>query len=170
MGMAYDSARGQVVLFGGYDGTNPPGDTWTWDGNDWTERTPAHAPSPRQQVGMTYDTVHSRVVLFGGLDNSGFLGDTWTWNGADWTVPRTPIRLMPKSGPPGAVVQVRAWGFGASEEVVLSFIDSTNGTKKLADLTADLTGAFTVQVTIPANATLGAQQIRAKASPVGTSS
>ena len=34
--MAYDAARGRVVLFGGadVDGT-PLGDTWTWDGTTW---------------------------------------------------------------------------------------------------------------------------------------
>jgi hypothetical protein len=36
--MAYDAARSQIVLFGGYsleDGE--VGDTWTWDGTDWTQ-------------------------------------------------------------------------------------------------------------------------------------
>ena len=39
MGMAYDAASGQVVLFGG-GGHAWLGDTWTWDGTDWTQRTP----------------------------------------------------------------------------------------------------------------------------------
>ncbi len=30
--MAYDAARGQVVLFGGYSG-GLLGDTWVWNGN-----------------------------------------------------------------------------------------------------------------------------------------
>jgi hypothetical protein len=38
LGMTYDAARGQVVLFGGDNGNAqfPAGDTWTWDGTDWS--------------------------------------------------------------------------------------------------------------------------------------
>ena len=61
--MAYDAAHGQVVLFGGYFND---GDTWTWDGSDWTERTPAHAPEARDGAAMAYDTARSQIVLFGG--------------------------------------------------------------------------------------------------------
>jgi hypothetical protein len=86
--MAYD-ARSQVVLFGGYDENTYFGDTWTWDGTDWTKRTPAHSPSPRFGSGMAYDAARSQVVLFGGYDNVSLLGDTWTWDGTDWTK-RTP--------------------------------------------------------------------------------
>ena len=32
--MAYDVARGQVVLFGGWDGSCR-NDTWVWDGTNW---------------------------------------------------------------------------------------------------------------------------------------
>jgi hypothetical protein len=84
MGMAYDAARGQVVLFGGFGESNPQlADTWTWDGTDWTLRTPVHTPRGRNGTGMAYDAAHGRVVLFGGA--GGYLNDTWTWNGSDWT-------------------------------------------------------------------------------------
>jgi hypothetical protein len=33
--MAYDAARQEVVLFGGYR-PGVVGDTWTWDGSTWT--------------------------------------------------------------------------------------------------------------------------------------
>jgi hypothetical protein len=85
MGMAYDAARGQIVLFGGTSGANFLGDTWTWDGTDWSERAPAHAPSKRVIMGMAYDAARGQVVLFGGDGNKGLLGDTWTWDGTDWT-------------------------------------------------------------------------------------
>jgi hypothetical protein len=35
--MAYDGVHGQVVLFGGIEGTTFLGDTWTWDGTEWTQ-------------------------------------------------------------------------------------------------------------------------------------
>jgi hypothetical protein len=86
MGIAYDAARGVVVLFGGYDNGSPLGDTWTWDGTDWTKRHPVHAPSARLGSGMAYDAARAKVVLFGGShDWPHHLSDTWTWDGTDWT-------------------------------------------------------------------------------------
>ena len=36
--MAYDSARGHIVLFGGYqDVYDCQGETWEWDGTSWTQ-------------------------------------------------------------------------------------------------------------------------------------
>ncbi|MCB9879263.1 MAG: hypothetical protein H6835_16835 [Planctomycetes bacterium] len=93
--LAYDSARGRVVLFGGYDSATL-GETWEYDGSDWTLRTPAHAPTPRISAGLAYDPSRGVTVLFGGeLDPSGQVvtDETWEWNGSDWTqrtLPHTP--------------------------------------------------------------------------------
>src|ERR1700728_4007926 len=38
--MAYDFSTGQLVLFGGLGGSGVFGDTWTWDGTNWTQQTP----------------------------------------------------------------------------------------------------------------------------------
>jgi hypothetical protein len=80
---AFDSARRGAVLFGG---TAELGkyfdDTWTWDGQTWTKRTPAHSP-PAGSATAAYDPVHRHVVLLA-TD-----GTTWTWDGSDWTK-RTP--------------------------------------------------------------------------------
>ena len=87
--MAYDSARGQVVMFGGIvpgSATNRLGDTWLWDGTNWTQANPSPSPSARDGAAMVYDPVHGQTVLFGGIDNSGTpLNDTWVWNGTTWT-------------------------------------------------------------------------------------
>jgi Galactose oxidase, central domain len=81
--MAYDAAHAQVVLFGGYGGSGADlNDTWTWDGTDWTQRTPAHSPAVRENPAMAYDAGHAQVVLFGGAREGGYLGDTWTWDSA----------------------------------------------------------------------------------------
>jgi hypothetical protein len=87
--MAYDSARGVTVLFGGQlaDGTSA-GDTWEWDGTGggaWTQRA-VTGPSGRVFTAMAYDPVRNRTVLFGGTNFYGALfGDTWEWDGATWT-------------------------------------------------------------------------------------
>ena len=33
----YDAARVVTVLFGGHAATGPLGDTWEWDGTNWTQ-------------------------------------------------------------------------------------------------------------------------------------
>jgi hypothetical protein len=88
---AYDAARRQVVLFGGYTypGQGYLGDTWTWDGSTWTEQHPAHRPPTASNYGMAYDEAAQRVVVFmGGVDRT-----MWGWDGVDWA------RLRPRPSP-----------------------------------------------------------------------
>src|SRR5436190_1054795 len=67
MGMAYDAARSETVLFGGIDASGTLlGDTWTWDGRAWTQEHPAASPPARYAMGMAYDAARGEVVLFGG--------------------------------------------------------------------------------------------------------
>jgi hypothetical protein len=97
--MAYDSARGRVVLFGGHGMfANYLDDTWEWDGASasWTERTPTTSnPSARQDCGMAYESNRRGVVLFGGKGGGGNYQDTWEWDGeaGSWTelAPQGPI-------------------------------------------------------------------------------
>jgi hypothetical protein len=168
--MAFDAIRSQVVLFGGYDplgghhANHSFNDTWTWDGTDWTKRAPAHMPSGRAAPGMAYDGGRGVVLLFGGAAGTSWFGDTWTWDGADWAVPmRAWTKLTPSSGSPGTVVRVDGRNFGALQKVRLVFIDSTTGITQLGVEATDDLGAFTTQVTVPANATPGEQQIKASA-------
>ena len=63
--MTYDSARGRVVLLGGYASGGHLGDTWEWDGTNWTQQSSVPGPSPRVS-GMAHDSGRGLVVLFGG--------------------------------------------------------------------------------------------------------
>jgi hypothetical protein len=85
-GIAYDAARGQVVLFGGYPpvGRDLLADTWTWDGTDWTEQHPTNNPPGSGCPGMSYDSARHQVVLSVPEDNPR-TNQTWTWDGTDWT-------------------------------------------------------------------------------------
>ncbi len=86
--MAYDTARGVAVLFGGIDSSgNVFDDTWEWDSAPmtWTERQPAHRPQPRHGAALVYDAARDVTVLFGGRDGVNDLSDTWLWDGNDWT-------------------------------------------------------------------------------------
>jgi len=105
--MAYDAARGQMVLFGGSDvvtfrGTNEIyGDTWEFNGASWQQRFPAHSPSARFGHTMTYDARRGVTVLFGGRGDGNSAGggasdEVWEWNGGDWS------RITVTSGLPEA--------------------------------------------------------------------
>ncbi len=88
--LAYDSVRGQVLLFSGYDGwAGNLGDTWIWDGSTWAPRTPATGPSPWDfsfsSHRMAFDSVRGEVVLFGGKYFQS-QSQTWTWNGSTWSL------------------------------------------------------------------------------------
>jgi uncharacterized protein (TIGR03437 family) len=86
--MAYDSAHGEVVLFGG---SSNVGDTWIWDGSNWTEKSPATSPPARLNAAMSYDAAHGQIVLFGGIGQKlNDLGDTWLWDGSNWTQQSAP--------------------------------------------------------------------------------
>jgi hypothetical protein len=160
--MAYDTARTETALFGGYDGSFL-GDTWTWDGSDWTERTPAHSPPARGYPGMAYAAAPGQVVLFGGGSDSGKLDDTWIWAGSDWTRQFTgSIKLSLQSGPPDTVVEILGSGFSAGEHVRLTFVDSSQGTLFLKKVKVDATGAFSKHIAIPTQVTPGTQRIKAK--------
>jgi hypothetical protein len=86
--MAYDAARGVVVLFGGasVDYSQAYDDTWEFDGTAWTRRTSANGqgPSGRHSHTMAYDATRQKVVLYGG---SGVATDAahWEWDGQTWT-------------------------------------------------------------------------------------
>ena len=84
--MAYDSARGRVVLFGGYGSSQSKlQDTWEWDGTDWIERAPPIGPAARVEHTMAYDEARGVVVLHGGYDEASIIrGDTWEWDGTYW--------------------------------------------------------------------------------------
>lgn len=119
--MAYDSARREVVFFGGDDGqsrrkvntpwalirNDPPSpfprkgtvvyyrDTWVWNGTDWTQRNPAQAPLERFAHAMAYDAARKQVVLFGGFSRAGkTLDDTWVWDGTNWKKMK-PVNIPP---------------------------------------------------------------------------
>ena len=82
--LAYDSARGRVVVFGGLSGSTRLDDIWEWDGTSWTEKHPdAPTPSARHSHAMAYDSARGMVVLFGG-NASGREADTWEWDGTSW--------------------------------------------------------------------------------------
>jgi hypothetical protein len=89
----YDSDRSRIVLFGGQTAYlyGPPlfGDTWEFDGTNWTQLFPSNSPAARDMAQMVYDSRRHRSVLFGGqtYNNLNYYNqlDTWEWDGTNWT-------------------------------------------------------------------------------------
>jgi hypothetical protein len=89
--LAFDSARGKVVMFGG--GSAAGNATWEWDGatGAWELRQQMAGVRPSRRYGhaMAYDTARAKVVLYGGIDETGGSNaETWEWDGAaeTWTM------------------------------------------------------------------------------------
>ncbi|HET9373235.1 MAG TPA: hypothetical protein VFO19_23390 [Vicinamibacterales bacterium] len=117
--MAYDRARGRVVLFGGDAfGLDRFGDTWIWNGDVWRE-VDRRGPSPRAGHAMAFDSARQRVVLFGGHTASDLVADTWEWDGETWT-------QMDDRGP--AARDGHALAYDAAREEVVLFGGATAAT------------------------------------------
>lgn len=88
LGLAYDSARGRVLLFGGSTASLALlGDTWAWDGS-WTQLVPPTSPGGRDGVALAYDRRRERLVLFGG-NTPAPSGETWEFDGTNWSLRST---------------------------------------------------------------------------------
>lgn len=115
--VGFDPDRNRVVLFGGVAAAigNPAtalaGDTWEWDGENWTQ-VDAMGPSARTSLAVAYDRNRNRLVLFGGSTANGPSGETWEWDGQDWT-------QVSETGPQARILHAIA--FDSSKNVVTLF-------------------------------------------------
>ena len=103
-GMAEDSTRSRLVLFGGTpDGRLTLGDSWEWvlPGGPWQPVALAGPqPAPRFAHAMAHwlGASNSHILIFGGQDLGGQrFGDTWIWTGGAW-------QQAGSSGPPAREV------------------------------------------------------------------
>lgn len=86
-GMAYDSTRHVVVVYGGEDESGVLNDTWEYDGSTWVEVVTPHFAAASYGFGMAYDSCRERVVLYGGNGDNSI---TWEYDGLDWQQVLTP--------------------------------------------------------------------------------
>ena len=84
--MAFDSARGRLVMYGGLDAADRwTTDVWEWDRERWHRIQPAIGPGERAHHAMAFDSRRGRLVLRGGTQsNRSRPADTWEWDGAAW--------------------------------------------------------------------------------------
>jgi hypothetical protein len=152
--MAYDAARGRLVLFGGKlsdtsssssacsaSSDDSSTATWEWDGAIWHRRTPLTEPPEHKGHVMAYDAFHERVVMFGG-DTTG-RGSTWEWDGSNWSE-QTPV-----TAPPARLTDA-AMAYDAGRRRVVLF-GGDNGVHDFKDLTWEWNGANWHQINTTAS-------------------
>lgn len=97
-GMAYDSARDLMVMYGGRGGpTIYRSDTWEFTGTTWVQRFPTIQPGPLTGHALEYDRGRARTVLFGGHTGVGYSGFTWEWDGTNWQLASPTASPSPRS-------------------------------------------------------------------------
>src|SRR5262245_54907431 len=105
--MAYDSVRGETVLFGGSDFFHAysSDETWVLGSAGWEIRDPPQGPSAVGRHAMVFDESRGRIVMY--------TGATWEWDGFTWTVP-------PNAGatPPGRLEAGLAYNPGDQTTVL----------------------------------------------------
>jgi hypothetical protein len=119
--MAFDAATNQLLLFGGCGVAVSGGycylnDTWSWNGDNWTELDPADSPPAMGLASMAYDAKTERIILFGGAGptaSSGTFDDTWSWDGTNWT------QLSPADSPPGRESASMAYDPAKGKRIIL---------------------------------------------------
>lgn len=107
--MAYDSARGVTVLFGGYAGFSLS-DTWEWDGTSWTPQSVSGPRFLHYRPAMAYDSVRGVMVLVG--------GGTWEWDG---TSPEWVLRTFEGPSNNGELEWATSMAFDTSRGVSVLF-------------------------------------------------
>lgn len=137
-GVAYDRARRQMLLFGGFNlGASALDSTWAFGPSGWTFLSPADSPPGRNMAAMVYDEAHDVTVLAGGTDGINALADTWTFDGIDWHELTSATSLGARSG------QAIAYDRRRQRVVVFGGTDFTN----LLGDTRELVGTDWVPVT-----------------------
>ena len=84
----YDPVRKVTILHGPQRrplGTPTVTDTWTWDGQTWSQVAVGSGPNLWTSVGA-FDEAHGVLVVFG--LQSGESTETWTWDGSRWSQKR----------------------------------------------------------------------------------
>ncbi len=99
--IAFDSARGVIVLHGGHDVATAQ-DTWEFDGAKWKEVAYGQG-GIRESHTMTYHPIQDRTYMYGGVDRediADFYWDTtygWNVQTKQWDYVDAPVRPAPRA-------------------------------------------------------------------------
>lgn len=78
--MAFDPVRSAIVGYGGWIPEASIGETWTFNGADWTKLPDPVKPLNRAAAGIAYDPENRRLVISGGHSSTDPPGQHDTWH------------------------------------------------------------------------------------------
>ncbi|MBL8752079.1 MAG: hypothetical protein JNK15_02155, partial [Planctomycetes bacterium] len=123
--LATNPVSGEIVLYGGIDGSSQFAldDTWKWDGTVWQSLAPAASPGGFARHAMAYDVARQAVVLFGGRNNLWLTNQassqTWEFAAGTWTL------ANPVQSPSGRVDAALAFHPGLNTVLLFGGQDSS---------------------------------------------
>ncbi len=131
--MAYDSARGRIVVFGGHSSSSTfSNSTWEYDGSRWQLMSPTGSvPTVRYGHAMVYDSARHVVVLFGGQTLTTLSSGTFEYDGVSWTL------RSPTGAPPARKGHVMAYDSARARVVMFGGLQSSGS---LSDSTYEYDG------------------------------
>jgi hypothetical protein len=168
--MAYDPTSSSVILFGGCTtcfGTPTDSDTWSWNGQNWTQLQPANVPIGRGAEAMVDGNASSPLLMFGGqqqgdaafASGTPYLNDLWAFGATPATLTGVVSRKnhgtagtfdidLPLTGNPG--IECRSGGSTGDYILVFKFANTlasvngasvTSGTGSVGSKSIDSTDA-----------------------------
>lgn len=128
--VAFDHARGCVVMHGGQGSGGLLDDTWEWSGSSWQYKAQLSSGpySGRVSHAMYFDSVRQRIVMIGGYGivptgpyTTGLqpMAGEWEWDGIAWSYGGTAPQGIAQAGVAFDTARNVAWVFGGVD---------TNGT------------------------------------------
>ncbi|MBI4871485.1 MAG: hypothetical protein HY814_07955, partial [Candidatus Riflebacteria bacterium] len=89
--LAFDRARGQVLLFWSMLFADPHAETWEWTGSLWQPLSPPGSPTLREYHTLVDAGTAGGVRLIGGAGTwQQPLSDCWRWDGQTWAASQVP--------------------------------------------------------------------------------
>lgn len=136
--LAWSTPNNATLLFGGQDSAGQPlGETWLWDGTNWTQQTTVPSPTNRAYPAMAPDP-SGGLLLFGGI-GLAVNQDQWHWDGLTWTQVVQPVM-------PGALSPVEAGYDPLRNKTLLFGLGSTQQAEMW-----EWDGLAWTQIPVPAN-------------------
>jgi hypothetical protein len=89
--MVYDTARNEIIMFGGTISREPTNEMWRLKNNAWSLIRCNISPPAQFGHALVYDSDRKKTVLIPGRGGNQ---ETWEWDGIDW------VRVALSSAPP----------------------------------------------------------------------
>lgn len=121
--MIYDTASGNVVLFGGVRTVSSQvqfaaNDTWLFNGQSWSNSTFGPSPGGRDEAAMVFDPQLNVTLITGGIWGNGTAGGGWN---TTWMLGATPPPLYAAIS-----VQYVSPDAGVAENFTAEFVGGTS--------------------------------------------